>query len=190
MKTQLAGQDQHVKDLNQSVVTMRGVLDSMAGMLGKRSDDQMQEIGKLAAQLDQVKQEQSSGISQKDINMQTLSAHLNEVTTSVQSVVSTLDQVKTSLSSRLDQQAARLAEQEQRLTQTTGSSVSSQKLNEELQGNVQHLNQLSTAMGQLKTVVNNIGTTLGKKVDEHEGKLAGLAQQVQQLQSSRGSKAK
>lgn len=190
IKTQLAGQDQHVKDLNQSVVTMREVLDSMAGMLGKRGDDQMQQIGKLAAQLDQVKQEQSSGISQKDINMQTLSAHLNEVTTSVQSVVSTLDQVKTSLSSRLDQQAARLAEQEQRLTQTTGSSVSSQKLNEELQGNVQHLNQLSTAMGQLKTVVNNIGTTLGKKVDEHEGKLAGLAQQVQQLQSSRGSKAK
>lgn len=190
VKTQLASQDQHVIDLNQSVVTMRGVLDSMAGMLGKRSDDQMQEIGKLAAQLDQMKQGQSSGGTQKDANVQTLSAHLNDVTTSVQSVVSTLDQVKTSLSSRLDQQAARLAEQEQRLTQTTGSSVSTQKLNEELQGNVQHLNQLSTAMGQLKTVVNNIGTTLGKKVDEHEGKLAGLAQQVQQLQSSRGSKAK
>ncbi len=190
VQSQLAGQDQHVKDLNQSVVTMRGVLDSMAGMLGKRSDDQMQHIGKLAAQLDQLKQEQSSVVTQKDSNVQTLSAHLNEVTTSVHSVVSTLDQVKTSLSSRLDQQAARLAEQEQRLTQNTGSSVSTQKLNEELQSNVQHLNQLSTAMGQLKTVVNNIGTTLGKKVDEHEGKLAGLAQQVQQLQSSRGSKAK
>lgn len=188
--TQLAGQDQHVKDLNQSVVTMRGVLDSMAGMLGKRSDDQMQQIGKLAAQLEQVEQMQSSGSAQKDGNVQALSAHMKEVTTSVQSVVTALDQVKTSLSSRLDQQAVRLAEHEQRLTQTTGSSVSTQKLNEELQGNVQHLNQLTTAMGQLKTVVNNIGTTLGKKVDEHEGKLAGLAQQVQQLQSSRGSKAK
>lgn len=189
VKTKLAGQDQHVKDLNQSVVTMREVLDSMAGMLGKRSDDQMQQIGKLTAQLDQVKQE-SLGSTQNDANVQALSTHLNEVTTSVQSVVSTLDQVKTSLSSRLDQQAARLAEQEERLTETTGSAVSTQKLNEELQANVQHLNQLTTAMGQLKGVVNNIGTRLGKKVDEHESQLAGLAQRVQQLQTSRSSPSK
>ena len=190
MKTQLASQDQHVKDLNQTVVTMREVLDSMAGMLGKRSDDQMQQVGKLTAQLDQMQQAQSSAITQKDTNVQALSTHLNEVTTSVQSVVSTLDQVKTALSSRLDQQAARLAEQEQRLTQATGRSVSTQKLNEELQANVQHLNQLTTAMGQLKAVVNNIGTKLGKKVDEHESQLAGLAQRVQQLQSSRSSPSK
>lgn len=188
MKTQLAGQDQHVKGLNQSVVTMREVLDSMAGMLGKRSDDQMQQIGKLTAQLDQVKQG-ASGASQHDANVQALSTHLNEVTTSVQSVVSTLDQVKTSLSLRLDQQAARLAEQEERLTQNTGSAVSTQKLNEELQANVQHLNQLTAAMGQLKGIVNNIGTKLGKKVDEHESQLAGLTQRVQQLQSTGGSTA-
>lgn len=187
MKTHLASQEQHVKDLNQSVVTMREVLDSMAGMLGKRSDEQMQQVGKLAVQLDQMKQAQSSDISQKDANVQALSAHLNEVTTSLQSVVSTLDQVKTALSSRLDRQAARLAEQEQRLSQSTGSSVSTQKLNEELQANVQHLNQLTTAMGQLKGVVNDIGTKLGKKVDEHASQIAGLAQRVQQLQSSRSS---
>ncbi len=187
VQAQMAGQDQHVKDLNQSVVSMREVLDSMAGMLGKRSDDQMQQVGKLAAQLDQIQKAQSSETSQLGANVQALSSHLQEVTTSMQSLVATLEQVKTSLSSRLDQQAAQLAEQEQRLAQAATDSISSQKLNEELQANVQQLNQLTTAMGQLKAVVNNIGTKLGEKVDEHEALLAGLAQRVQQLQSSGGA---
>lgn len=183
-QTQLVVQDEHVKDLNQSVVSMREVLDSMAGMLGKRSDDQMRQIGKLTAQLNQMKQEQSAESAEQNTNLQTLSSHVNEITTSVQSVVTTLDQVKTSLSSRLDDQVARLAEQERRLTETANNSVSSQRLNQELFANVQQLNQLTTALGQLKGVVNNIGVKLGKKVDEHEGQLAGLAQQVRQLQSS------
>ena len=184
VQAQVAAQDKHVKDLNQSVVNMREVLDSMAGMLGKRSDVQMQQIGTLTAQLDQMKQVQSPGSTQLETNVQALSSHLNEVTTSVQSVVTTLDQVKTSLSSRLDDQVARLAEQERRLTETANNSVSSQRLNQELFANVQQLNQLTTALGQLKGVVNNIGTKLGNKVDEHEGQLAELAQQVRQLQSS------
>jgi len=189
-QVQVAAQDKHVKELNQSVISMREVLDSMAGMLGKRSDDQMRQIGKLTAQLDHMKQEQSSESVEQGANLQTLSSHVNEITTSVQSVVTTLDQVKTSLSSRLDVQATRLAEQERRLTETANNSVSSQRLNQELFANVQQLNQLTTALGQLKDVVNNIGTTLGEKVDEHEGQLAGLAQQVRQLQSSSSSSPK
>ena len=58
-----------------------------------------------------------------------------------------------------------------------------------MQANVDHLNQLTTALGQLKDVVNNIGTKLGKKIDDHEGQLAGLAQRVQQLQSASTAKA-
>jgi chromosome segregation ATPase len=186
-QAQVVVQDKHVKDLNQSVLSMREVLDSMAGILGKRSDEQMKQIGKLTAQLDQMRQTQSTESSQQDANVQTLSSHVNEVTTSVQSVVTTLDQVKTSLSSRLDDQVARLAEQERRLTETANNSVSSQRLNQELFANVQQLNQLTTALGQLKNVVNNIGATLGEKVDEHEGQLTALAQQVRQLQSSSSS---
>jgi DNA repair exonuclease SbcCD ATPase subunit len=186
-QAQVVAQDKHVKDLNQSVLSMREVLDSMAGMLGKRSDEQMKQIGKLTVQLGQMRQTQSTELSQQDTNLQTLSSHLHEITTSVQSVVTTLDQVSTSLSSRLDDQVARLAEQERRLTETANNSVSSQRLNQELFANVQQLNQLTTALGQLKDVVNNIGATLGEKVDEHEGQLAGLAQQVRQLQSSSSS---
>ena len=183
-QAQVGAQDKHVKDLNQSVLSMREVLDSMAGMLGKRSDEQMKQIVKLTAQLNQMRQTQSAESAEENTNLQTLSSHVNKITTSVQSVVTTLDQVNTSLSSRLDDQVARLAEQERRLTETANNSVSSQRLNQELFANVQQLNQLTMALGQLKGVVNNIGVKLGKKVDEHEGQLAGLAQQVRQLQSS------
>ena len=144
----------------------------------------MQVIGTLHAQLDQMNQVQSRGSTQREPNVEDLWPNVNGVTTSVQSVVTTLDQVKTSLSSRLDDQVARLAEQERRLTEPANNSVSSQRLNQELFANVQHLNQLTTAPGQLKGVVNNIGTKMGNKVDEHEGQLAELAQQVRQLQSS------
>jgi len=186
-KAQVAAQEKHVKDLNQSVTSMREVLDSMANMLGKRSDDQMQQIGKLTAQLDQIKQEQSSEATQVETNVQALSSHVNEITTSVQSVVNSLDQVKNSLSSRLDKQASRLAEQERRLAETANQSMNTEQVNKELEANVQHLNQLTTALGQLKDVVNNIGTKLGKKIDQHEGQLAGLTQRVQQLQASRST---
>jgi len=66
-QAQVVAQDKHVKDLNQSVLSMREVLDSMAGMLGKRSDEQMKQIGKLTVQLaglaQQVRQLQSSSSS-------------------------------------------------------------------------------------------------------------------------------
>ena len=187
--TQVASQDTHIQDLNQTVVSMREVLDSMAGMLGKRSDDQMQQMGKLAAQLEQVQKAKSQNTSQQDANLQALSSHVNEVTASVQSVVTALDQLKSSLSSRLDAQAAKLAEQERRITETANSSVSSQTVNQELQSNVEYLNQLNSSLAQLKEVVNTIGTKLGKKVDEHESQIAGLSQRVQQLQSSKKSAA-
>jgi chromosome segregation ATPase len=190
-RTQMASQDKHIQDLNQSVVSMREVLDSMAGMLGKRSDDQLQQMGKLSAQLEQVQKAKSQGSSQLDANLQALSSHVNEVTANVQSVVTALDQVKNSFSSRLDAQAAQLAEQERRLTETANNLPSSEIVNQELQANVQHLNQLTTSLAKLKEVVNTIGSKLGKKVDEHESQIAGLAQQVQQLQPSlKGSTSK
>ena len=149
----------------------------------------MQQMGKLAAQLEQVQKAKSQNTSQQDANLQALSSHVNEVTASVQSVVTALDQLKSSLSSRLDAQAAKLAEQERRITETANSSVSSQTVNQELQSNVEYLNQLNSSLAQLKEVVNTIGTKLGKKVDEHESQIAGLSQRVQQLQSSKKSAA-
>lgn len=188
-RTQVVSQDKHIQDLNQSVVSMREVLDSMAGMLGKRSDEQLQQMGKLAAQLEQVQKAKSQNASQQDANLQALSSHVNEVTASVQSVVTALDHLKSSLSSRLDAQAAQLAEQERRITETANNSSSLQGVNQELQANVEHLNQLTSSLAQLKEVVNTIGTKLGKKVDEHENQIAGLSQRVQQLQSSKKSAA-
>ena len=187
-KAQMAAQDQYVKDLNQSVASTREVLDSIAGLLGKRSDDQMQQVGKLLAELDQMKQTQSSVLSQQDTNVQTLSKHLQEVTGSVQSVVKSLDQVKTTLTSRLDQQNIRLGEQEQRLMETANRSVSSKDVNQELKANVQYVNDLKESLRQLQNVVRDISSRLGGKVDEHAEKvnqeLASNVQYMNQLRES------
>jgi len=183
-KAKMALQDQRLESLGQSVTSMREVLDSMAAMLGKRSDDQMQRVGKLLAQLEQVKQGQSSVFSQQDTNIQALSTHVKEVTGSVQSAVKSLNQIKTALTSRLDQQNMRLEEQDQRLTEATRSSVSSGKVNQELAANVQDMNQLKEALKQLKNVVNAIGGKLGGKIDEHESQLARLKKQMQQASRS------
>ena len=163
---------------------MREVLDSMAAMLGKRSDDQMQRVGKLLAELEQVRQGQSSVSSQQDTNIQVLSTHVKEVTGSVQSAVQSLNQIKTTLTSRLDQQNARLEEQDQRLTEATRSAVFSDKVNQELAANVQDMNRLKEALKQLKNVVNAIGGKLGEKVDEHESQLARLKKKMQQASAS------
>ena len=184
VQAQVATQETHVQDLRQSVVSMREVLDSMTGMLGNRSDHQMQQIWKLAEEFDQMEQAQSMESSRLDTNAKALSSYLDEVVTSVQAVVDTFDQVKISLSSRLDTQANHLAEQERRLTETDNRSLLSQQVNQELQANVQHLNQLTTAVEQIKEVVNTIGTTLGQTIDNHEEQLTSLAQHVQQLRSS------
>ena len=183
-KVQMAEQNQYVNDLNQSVVSAREVLDSMATMLGKRSDDQMQHVGKLSAQFEQMKQKQSSVLLRQDVNVQTLSKHLKEVTASLQSVVKSLAQVKTTLTSRLDQQNTRLEEQDQRLTETANHSVSPEKVNQELIANVQYMNQLQESLRQLQNVVHEIGSKLGGKVDGHESQLARLKQQIQQSSAS------
>ena len=183
-KAQMAEQNQYVNDLNQSGVSAREVLDSMATMLGKRSDDQMQHVGKLSAQFEQMKQKQSSVLLRQDVNVKTLSKHLKEVTASLQSVVKSLAQVKTTLTSRLDQQNTRLEEQDQRLTETANHSVSPEKVNQELIANVQYMNQLQESLRQLQNVVHEIGSKLGGKVDGHESQLARLKQQIQQSSAS------
>ena len=176
-KAQMAAQDQYVKDLNQSVASTREVLDSIAGLLGKRSDDQMQQVGKLLADL-----------SRQDTNVQILSKHLQEVTGSVQSIVKSLDQVKTALTSRLDQQNVRLGEQEQRLIETANRSVSSKDVNQELKANVQYVNELKESLRQLQNVVRDISSRLGGKVDEHAEKvnkeLASNVRYMNQLRES------
>ena len=92
--------------------------------------------------------------------------------------------MRTILTSRLDQQDVRLEEEDQRLTDTANSSVSSEKVNRELTANVQYMNELRESLRQLKNVVYEISSKLGGKVDGHESQLARLKKQMQKSLAS------
>ncbi len=172
--TQLDAQAKHVQELRETVAGMREVLDSMAGMLGTRSDHQMNQLGQLTARLERLEQEQSAKAAKQASNTQAVSTHLNEVTASVQSIGQSFEQFKDVVSTTLNEQANRLQAQAQKMA--ASSTVS--KVRQGLKANVTQLNELTKAMAQLKDVVRAMGEKLGSKVDAHESQILEMEQAI------------
>ena len=170
-QTQLDAQSKHVQELGEAVAGMREVLDSMAGMLGNRTDQHMNQLGKLTARLEQLEKEQSTKAAKQASNTQAVSTHLNEVTASVQSIGESFEQFKDLVSTRLNEQADRLQRQAQQVTKSAAASSDVANLEQRLKGNVTQLNDLTTSVAQLKDAVRAMGEKLGSKVDAHEAQL-------------------
>ncbi len=169
--TQLEAQAKHVQELGETVAGMREVVDSMAGMLGNRSDHQMNQLGQLTVRLERLEKEQSAEAAKQASNTQAVSTHLNEVTASVQSVGQLFEQFKNLVSARLNEQAARLQAQAQQVSKSLGASSAVPNLQQGLQANVTQLNELTKSVAQLKDVVKAMSNKLGSKVDAHESQL-------------------
>ena len=168
---QLEVQAKHVQELGQAVAGMREALDSMAGMLGNRTDQHMNQLGQLTARLAQMEKEQAAEAAKQGTNTQAVSTHLNEVTASVQSVGQSFEQFKNLMSSELKEQANRIESQARQLSKSTGSSAAVSNLQQGLKANVTQLNELTKTVAQLKDVVRAMGEKLGSKVDAHESQL-------------------
>ena len=168
-QTQVTTQAKNVQELRQAVVQMRGVLDSMGDLLGKRGDDQMKQVGQTMARLDRMEQAQSSEMAKQAENTQAISAHLNEVTASVASVVQSFEEFKTAMTARLDEQAASVT--------SSAKASDVQRLRQELKANVKHWNGLSRSIAKLKDV---LVTKLGSKIDEHESRIVELQKALKQ----------
>ena len=168
---QLEVQAKHVQELGQAVAGMREALDSMAGMLGNRTDQHMNQLGQLTARLAQMEKEQAAEAAKQGTNTQAVSTHLNEVTASVQSVGQSFEQFKNLMSSKLKEQANRIESQARQLSKSTGSSAAVSNLQQGLKANVTQLNELTKTVAQLKDVVRAMGEKLGSKVDAHESQL-------------------
>ena len=162
-QTQVTTQAKNVQELRQAVVQMRGVLDSMGDLLGKRGDDQMKQVGQTMARLDRMEQAQSSEMAKQAENTQALT----EVTASVASVVQSFEEFKTAMTARLNEQAEK------------ASDV--QRLQQELKANVKHWNGLSRSIAKLKDVMV---TKLGSKIDEHESRIVELQKALKQSRPS------
>ncbi len=161
--TQVTTQAKNVEELRQAVVQMRGVLDSMGDLLGKRGDDQMKQVGQTMARLDRMEQAQSSEMAKQAENTQAL----KEVTASVASVVQSFEEFKTAMTARLNEQ--------------TEKASDVQRLQQELKANVKHWNGLSRSIAKLKDVMV---TKLGSKIDEHESRIVELQKALKQSRPS------
>lgn len=164
--TQTQTQVKNVQELRQAVVQMRGVLDSMGDLLGKRGDDQMKQVGQTMARLDRVEQAQSSEMAKQAETTQALSTHLQEVTASVESVGQSFEAFKTAVTARLNEQAESVA--------SSAKAADVRRLQQELKANVKHWNKLSRSLAKLKDVSNDLVTKLGSKIDEHESRIVEL----------------
>lgn len=181
---QLEVQAKHVQELSQAVAGMREVLDSMAGMLGNRTDQHMNQLGQLTARLAQMEKDQAAEAAKQATNTQAVSTHLNEVTASVRSVGQSFEQFKNLMSTKLNEQASRIESQARQLSKATGSSAAVSNLQKGLNTNVTQLNELTESVAQLKEVVGAMGEKLGSKVDAHESQLIEVEQALKEFKAS------
>jgi len=165
----------HLSKVTTSFQSLAQVLDQVKGNLDTRVEEQAQQIGRLSETLATLEQNQSALVGKVDTDSQTLGEHLNEVNTSITSVAKALEQVKASLTSRIE-------DQERRLTESAAALASMQTLRGELANNVEHLNELTRTVAQLRDVVDSIGTKMGARVDRHDRDLAGLDEQLKRIQ--------
>lgn len=178
---QLESQAKHVQELSEAVAGMREVLDSMAGMLGNRTDQHMNQLGQLTARLAVLEKELAAEAAKQATNTQTVSTHLDDVTSSVQSVGQSLEQFQNLMSAKLKEQANRIQAQARQVSESTKSSAAVSKFQQGLKANVTQLNELTKSVAQLKAVVKAMGAKLGSKVDAHESQLIEVEQALKKF---------
>ncbi len=178
---QLESQAKHVQELSEAVAGMREVLDSMAGMLGNRTDQHMNQLGQLTARLAVLEKELAAEAAKQATNTQAVSTHLDDVTSSVQSVGQSLEQFQNLMSAKLKEQANRIDAQARQVSESTKSSAAVSKFQQGLKTNVTQLNELTKSVAQLKAVVKAMGAKLGSKVDAHESQLIEVEQALKQF---------
>ena len=171
-QAQMEAQAKHVRELGETVAGMREVMGSMAGTLGNRTDQQMNQLGQLTARLEELEKKQSIEAAKQESNTQAVSTHLNEVTASVQSFGQSFEHFKGLVSTKFNEQANRIQAQAKQASKAQGaSSPAIANLEQDLKARVTQLNELTKSVAQLKDVVETMGKKLGSKVDAHESQL-------------------
>lgn len=178
---QLESQAKHVQELSEAVAGMREVLDSMAGMLGNRTDQHMNQLGQLTARLAVLEKELAAEAAKQATNTQAVSTHLDEVTSSVQSVGQSFEQFQNLVSTKFKEQSNRIEAQARQASASTKSSAATSKFQQGLKANVTQLNELTKSVAQLKAVVRAMGEKLGSKVDAHESQLIEVEQALKKF---------
>lgn len=180
---QVTHDDQEIQQLSQTVIELRETLDTVGGMLGKRGDDQIQQLGRLFERLNRIEQDQANLIAKQKDHLQAMSSHLAEVNTSVESAVNTVNRLK-------EQVGTQLADYNRRLDGMVTAQGSLEGYEKDLTANTEHLNELTKTVSQLREVVGAIGLKMGERVDQHEKELSQLMGEIQQIKTATSQSSK
>ena len=187
LSQRLTQQEQTVATLDQTIQQFQELKGEMQGQIQQMqtanqiTDQLRQNVEQINAHLQDLEIHQTEFVGKLDSDAQTTTTHLKEVNNGIQSVAQALENVSAKLNTRI-------ANQEQQLNRAITSFQSVQGSAEAAQANVQHLNNLTETVNQLRGVINTIGTKLGERVDLHEDRLGQLAQRVNRLQGTKSKK--
>jgi len=187
LSQRLTQQEKTAATLNQAIQQFQELKGEMQGQIqqmqaANQINDQLrQNVEQINSRLQDLEIHQSEFVGKLDSDAQTTTTHLKEVNSGIQSVAQALENVSAKLNTRI-------TNQEQRLNRAITSFQSVQDSAASAQTNVQHLNDLTETVNQLRGVINTIGTKLGERVDSHEDRLGQLAQRVNLLQGAKAKK--
>ncbi|RMH03599.1 MAG: hypothetical protein D6704_12365, partial [Nitrospirae bacterium] len=146
-------------ELTRSLAELKGVMEEMGTKLGARVDDHERQLAELTKQLQAIN---ARG----------------------QSVVQAVDRMQQELASQVSAQGVRVEDQERRLEEMQGMLEAVPALQKGLATAVEQSNELTRSLAELKGVMEEMGTKLGARVDDHERQLAELTRQLQVLGNS------
>ena len=187
LSQRLTQQEKTVATLNQAIQEFQQLKGETQGQIQQMqtasqiTDQLRQNVEQINTRLQDLEIHQSEFVGKLDSDAQTTTTHLKEVNSGIQSVAQALENVSAKLNTRI-------TNQEQQLNRAVTSFQSVQGSAGAAQANVQHLNDLTETVNQLRGVINTIGTKLGERVDSHEDRLGQLAQRVNRLQGTKAKK--
>ncbi|MCA9473503.1 MAG: hypothetical protein KC594_15690 [Nitrospira sp.] len=183
----LDNQEQHITKLSNEIQALQQVKSDIENSLStvqttsQVSNEMRTALQKLNNRLQELEVHQSGLVGKLDADAQATNNHLTQVNDGIQSVATALEKVDQALRSKIETQ-------DRKLNQALTTFQSNQASSDTAEANVEHLNQLTKTLNQLRDVVNTIGTKLGGRVDQHESRLAELAKRVNLLSSRATSK--
>lgn len=187
LTNRITQQEDTLKQFQQTAQQLERLQQETAGQVATMktaadiTDQLHQSVEQLSTRLHDLEIHQSGLVGKLDSDAQNTNTHLKEVNTGIQSMAQALESVSGKLNVRID-------DQEQRLNRAMTSFQKVQGVVDGSQTNLNHLNQLTETVNQLRDVVTTIGTKLGERVDEHEDRLGQLAQRVNRLQGTKPKK--
>ncbi|RMH05890.1 MAG: hypothetical protein D6704_08500, partial [Nitrospirae bacterium] len=176
-----------VDALNQTVVRLQGALDSATTLLSQQSDEQVQRVGQIQAQVSHVEEDLQRLEQHVQRDGQATAAHLEKVTTTLQTLAEGLAQAKKAMQGTMKDYGQQMAAVQQRVAKLERQQdVLAGKIDRDTQTVEGHLHEVNTSVQSTVQAVKHLQQELtarlnaqAKRVEAHQKRLNEIEAQVQ-----------